>query len=401
MELHGFDIPDVSGCRTLLPPALTSLVLSRCSLHYWSILTEEEATVFDKDARRLSFFDALGNMPLLETLSITDTDLPGDLTESEDYVLPTKPVTFARLRQLTFQGNLRAVSRLMTNIDLPDTASISLWFKHDFVGIRDDPVIDVQRFLSVISKHIAAATQDGAYYAQTTLDFDMDPDKNGSRQAFYTFTDPCQRGSHALPERMEFRHYMDPDTFDFMDEICTFANSLCETVPHNGLDAALEISQVCPFVEYGPGPDAWLRCVAGMDGLTRLRLRCDAGLEFLSWLTESGEPPQEKTGTSSSTRYPHLRSLELEEECYITQNDGSGESVLPCLLRLLEHHLFIVSIKGCFGDLVSRKQLHERLGKKLRWDWRENWFADARGDTMECFPGMHPPIEIVTLPSSQ
>ncbi|KZV72195.1 hypothetical protein PENSPDRAFT_683893 [Peniophora sp. CONT] len=392
VELIGFRVPKIHHCSTLLPQTLTSLVLTRCWLRTWDDSPNHSGS---------TLFNALGMMPLLETLSITNSELPPHLTEVDGSSLPTKPLAFPHMRRITFEANLRAVYRLLTNIELPTTAGLTLLIKYNASGIKDDPTIDVQKFLSVFKKQLGDAARNGAYYAQTTLNFDMDPDDQGSRHAFYTFIHPRHSGSHLLPERVEFRHYIDPNSFEFADEVCSFANSLCELVPHNGADVSLEVCQLCPFEDSNSKVDDWLRCVADMDGLSQLRLRCDAGLEFLSWLIGSGalldQDAQDKPSTSTTARYPRLRSLELAEECYITRDDQDAESVLPHILKLLEHHLFGVTVKGCFGDAVARKKLHKLLGKRLRWDWRENWMANAGGDTMDCFPGMHPPIQIIHL----
>ncbi|KZV72194.1 hypothetical protein PENSPDRAFT_751102 [Peniophora sp. CONT] len=368
VELCGFVLPEVRGCSSLLPPGLTSLTLRGCLLHNWRVLSAGEANALGRSPRTDTFFEALGAMPLLEALSITFTELPEDFALEDGYPFPSKPVAFPHLRRFTFDGNLRAVSRLLTNIDLPITASIALYFQHDFSIKNADPAIDVQMFLTVFKKHLAAASEDGAYYAQTTLDFEMFSDEESVPHAYYTFTNARQHGLRKLPERMEFRHYWDPSSLKFLDEISSFADSLCMLVPHNGPDVALHVSQTCPFSESGSEADDWLRCFASMDALTQLRLTFfnEAGSDFLSWLS-GPTTGQQSSEAPSGARYPLLHSLELAN-IHVDQNKE-----LPHVLKLLEHHLFTLTVTATVGDFAAYEKLRKLLGERLQWNPDRFW----------------------------
>ncbi|VDB88648.1 unnamed protein product [Peniophora sp. CBMAI 1063] len=373
VQLRGFLMPQV--CGTLLPATLTSLVLEQCSLGPWSVFPSSNPA---ERGSSLSFFDALARMPLLEVLSVTGTRLPEDLEELDVFVEPER-VNLSHLRQLTFQGSLRAIYRVLVSVDLPITTSIVLWFQYDSrTGIQDDSeAVDVSKLLAVFEKHLSSATREGSYYEQTKLRFSLEPGEYAEREVSCTFINPRQCGEHALPERMQFVHFINGDSGDtlyFTDEIHALANSICDIVPHNGPDVALEVSQAYGFEEADLRPDDWLRCAASMTGLTHLHLDGEAGIEFFAWLIVHEGRLQHTEDTPQPTLYPLLASLKLSGECHIT-DDGYENSLLSHVLWMLEHHKFAVSVKGCLGDFGARKKLCEVIGEKLEWDWKENELA--------------------------
>ena len=61
------------------------------------------------------------------------------------------------------------------------------------------------------------------------------------------------------------------------------------------------------------------------------------------------------------------------------------------VLKLLKHHLFFVTVKGCHVDIAAHNRLSEVLGDMLRWKKEDNWLAHASSDTMNCFPRKQSP----------
>ncbi|KZV72193.1 hypothetical protein PENSPDRAFT_751101 [Peniophora sp. CONT] len=388
LKLEDFQLPKIDHCTALLAPTLTSLTISNCTLEVnWSVLaSREEELITGLVSSNRTFFDALAMMPLLESLTIMNTDMPMDL-EEDHFVPPRTPLSIPHLRHLHLQGSLRVISRVLTNVTLPSTSSLTLWFDYDDLGVNVDSFVNLPAFTAVIKKHFATAADGGAYYSRTSMEFDIDDDQDVMHSAQYIFTDPRNTAAHVLPTRVELGHYWGWHADKHTADICALAQSLCELVPHNGPDVSLEVMQICPIDDSdGVLGSDWYRTAAPMKGLTHLHLRHHASIEFLSWLTDGATLPSRYAGDvdippPQGPIYPFLHSLEFTDECYVTR-----DTTLSDILQLLEHHLFNVTVKGCHVDLTACDRLRDVLGDLLDWEWKENWMADANSDTMDCFP---------------
>lgn len=381
VELHGFRLPKVEKCLGILAPSLTSLVLSRCRLEsHWngSGSIDEEVNTGPASSDR-TFFDLLSMLPLLETLSITKTTLPGDL-EQDHIVHPGTPISMPNLRQFTLLGSLRVVTRVLTNIILLNDAALTLSFAHGGLNVRDT-FIDLPALFVVFEKHFGAAAKSGAYYSHTSIDLDVDIN-DATHHALYEFTGSSDISQQMLPTGVEFHHYWDSESDAHDAEVARFAAELCKRVPNNGPDVSIEITHLCPIDDAeGASPKDWYQVVADISCLAHLRLRYRAGIDFLSWLTDHASTPHQPNGNElHPSRYPVLCSLELADECHVTR-----DTTLPHIMRLLEHHYFAVTVVTSFVDSASYDCLRDTLGDALHWEKTDNWMVDARADSRDYF----------------
>ncbi|VDB88646.1 unnamed protein product [Peniophora sp. CBMAI 1063] len=370
VELIGVSLPKVAGCASILAPTLVSLALVGCAFESGLFAFEgddpaDEALVAELLSSQ-TFFEALAMMPLLESLSIVDTRMPIGVRHKH-FTPPARPVSLPHLRELKLESTVRVLTRMLVNIAIPADASLDLCFQHQYHRFRTDPFIDMPGFRTFFKDRFRDAVQyHDTYYSSTSMDFSVKSGRYAAHQVEYVFAAPRNVASaHAVPSKVRLGHVWDWEA-QYVLDICAFATSLCELVPHNGSELFLEVEQTEPIYDFNGRqlPQQWYWPAAVMDNLKSLNLRGYAATVFVEWVVGHDTLPRHKAGHEApSMRYPKLSALRLFGSCRITR-----DSILPLILQLLEHHHFEVAVRDCSIAADAYYCLRDVLGDKLKCD---------------------------------
>ncbi|VDB84955.1 unnamed protein product [Peniophora sp. CBMAI 1063] len=274
----------------LLAPTLTELQLADC-IPPWETAS--------------AFFETFSRLPQLEILVLARCPNPSDFDKERPPVPSSTslPILLRYLTSIELDGSFRFINRVLSAFAFPlGATSLKLSYTYDERGVdlgHDSPA-ELTRVYDKFASY-AREMQPGMHFSHASCDFDLD---DNWIEITLERDDPTK-------VIVSLRHTWDEHLHRHVGDILAFVRRTSGALFSRTDDTAVELDITGDFEPITAASptftlEACLELLAGLNGLSWLRLSSEAAYAFIPWMihrlhTTANIPPAEQDGDTLDT----------------------------------------------------------------------------------------------------